>query len=130
MFRTALHDGFLFASPLQAALREIEDAAENAGATPPLILFSGDALNPSLLSQDTKGAHMICILNELGVRCSVRARPTHLHPAAAPSRRWAGMAAISRGSKLGMRARRKVTRAHTCARAGHLTWLVAILMFD
>ena len=79
MFRTALHDGFLFASPLQAALREIEDAAENAGATPPLILFSGDALNPSLLSQDTKGAHMICILNELGVRCSVRARPTHLH---------------------------------------------------
>ena len=126
MFRTALHDGFLFASPLQAALREIEDAAENAGATPPLILFSGDALNPSLLSQDTKGAHMICILNELGVRCSVRARPTHLHRAAAPSRRWAGMAARSRyGSKLGMRARRKVTPAHTCARAGHLT-----LMFD
>lgn len=37
----------------------------------PLILFSGDALNPSLLSQSTQGSHMIEVLNALGVACSV-----------------------------------------------------------
>lgn len=37
----------------------------------PLVLFSGDALNPSLLSQSTQGSHMIEVLNALGVACSV-----------------------------------------------------------
>uniref|UniRef100_A0A4W3K413 Snake venom 5'-nucleotidase-like n=1 Tax=Callorhinchus milii TaxID=7868 RepID=A0A4W3K413_CALMI len=37
----------------------------------PLILFSGDCLNPSLLSTTTKGQHMIPILNAFGVQCAV-----------------------------------------------------------
>ena len=37
----------------------------------PLLLFSGDALNPSLLSTSTKGQHMIDILNRMGTCCSV-----------------------------------------------------------
>ncbi|XP_048458433.1 trifunctional nucleotide phosphoesterase protein YfkN-like isoform X3 [Rhincodon typus] len=37
----------------------------------PLILFSGDCLNPSLLSTTTKGRHMIPILNAFGVQCAV-----------------------------------------------------------
>uniref|UniRef100_UPI00398EC83B mannosylglucosyl-3-phosphoglycerate phosphatase-like isoform X1 n=1 Tax=Pristiophorus japonicus TaxID=55135 RepID=UPI00398EC83B len=37
----------------------------------PLILFSGDCLNPSLLSTTTKGRHMIPILNTFGVQCAV-----------------------------------------------------------
>lgn len=40
-------------------------------AEQPLVLFSGDALNPSLLSQSTKGSHMIEVLNGLGVAASV-----------------------------------------------------------
>ncbi|XP_036382207.1 snake venom 5'-nucleotidase-like [Megalops cyprinoides] len=37
----------------------------------PLIVFSGDCLNPSLLSTITKGKHMVEILNKLGVHCAV-----------------------------------------------------------
>ena len=37
----------------------------------PLILFSGDAANPSLLSTLTKGAHMPPVLNAIGVDCAV-----------------------------------------------------------
>nr|XP_008260488.2 trifunctional nucleotide phosphoesterase protein YfkN isoform X1 [Oryctolagus cuniculus] len=37
----------------------------------PLLIFSGDCLNPSVLSTITKGKHMIPILNELGVHCAV-----------------------------------------------------------
>jgi 5'-nucleotidase len=37
----------------------------------PLVLFSGDALNPSLISQSTRGSHMIEVLNALGVAASV-----------------------------------------------------------
>jgi len=33
----------------------------------PLILFSGDCLNPSTLSAFTKGEHMVPIMNEIGV---------------------------------------------------------------
>jgi hypothetical protein len=40
-------------------------------AANPLVLFSGDALNPSLLSRSTQGSHMIEVLNALGVACSV-----------------------------------------------------------
>ncbi|XP_043833537.1 mannosylglucosyl-3-phosphoglycerate phosphatase-like [Dromiciops gliroides] len=37
----------------------------------PLLIFSGDCLNPSVLSTITKGKHMIPILNELGVHFAV-----------------------------------------------------------
>ncbi|MGH0134741.1 UNVERIFIED_CONTAM: hypothetical protein FKN15_024311, partial [Acipenser sinensis] len=37
----------------------------------PLVVFSGDCLNPSLLSTVTKGKHMLAIFNELGVHCAV-----------------------------------------------------------
>ena len=37
----------------------------------PLILFSGDALNPSLMSTVTKGHQMIPVLNEIGVHCAL-----------------------------------------------------------
>ncbi|KAG2442607.1 hypothetical protein HXX76_002692 [Chlamydomonas incerta] len=36
----------------------------------PLVLFSGDAYNPSLMSTMTMGAQMVPILNEIGVHCS------------------------------------------------------------
>ncbi|XP_038621776.1 mannosylglucosyl-3-phosphoglycerate phosphatase-like isoform X1 [Tachyglossus aculeatus] len=37
----------------------------------PLLIFSGDCLNPSVLSSITKGKHMIPILNALGVHSAV-----------------------------------------------------------
>lgn len=37
----------------------------------PLILFSGDALNPSSLSTETKGVHMAPVLNEIGTHIAV-----------------------------------------------------------
>nr|XP_015221588.1 PREDICTED: trifunctional nucleotide phosphoesterase protein YfkN-like isoform X2 [Lepisosteus oculatus] len=37
----------------------------------PLIVFSGDCLNPSLLSTITKGKHMVEIFKKLGVHCAV-----------------------------------------------------------
>lgn len=37
----------------------------------PLVLFSGDCLNPSLLSAFTKGEQMVPILNGIGVRAAV-----------------------------------------------------------
>ncbi|PVD21258.1 hypothetical protein C0Q70_19429 [Pomacea canaliculata] len=37
----------------------------------PLVLFSGDALNPSLMSIFLKGEQMIPVLNEIGVKCAV-----------------------------------------------------------
>uniref|UniRef100_A0A8C5KQG2 Ecto-5'-nucleotidase n=1 Tax=Jaculus jaculus TaxID=51337 RepID=A0A8C5KQG2_JACJA len=37
----------------------------------PLLIFSGDCLNPSVLSTITKGKHMISILNELGVHFAI-----------------------------------------------------------
>lgn len=37
----------------------------------PLILFSGDAFSPSMLSTFTKGEQMIPVLNEIGVHCAV-----------------------------------------------------------
>jgi 5'-nucleotidase len=37
----------------------------------PLILFSGDALNPSLMSTVTLGHQMIPILNAIGVHCAL-----------------------------------------------------------
>lgn len=37
----------------------------------PLIFFSGDFLNPSQLSTITKGKHMIPVMNEFGITCSM-----------------------------------------------------------
>ncbi|XP_030620769.1 5'-nucleotidase-like [Chanos chanos] len=37
----------------------------------PFVVFSGDCLNPSLLSMITRGKHMVDILNQLGVHCAV-----------------------------------------------------------
>ncbi|XP_044741798.1 trifunctional nucleotide phosphoesterase protein YfkN isoform X2 [Chrysoperla carnea] len=37
----------------------------------PLILFSGDAFSPSMLSTFTKGEQMVPVLNELGTHCAV-----------------------------------------------------------
>ena len=37
----------------------------------PLVLFSGDALSPSLESQATKGSHMVDALNKLNVNAAV-----------------------------------------------------------
>ena len=33
----------------------------------PLVMFSGDAINPSSLSTITKGVHMAPVLNDLGI---------------------------------------------------------------
>ncbi|KAK3597557.1 hypothetical protein CHS0354_018152 [Potamilus streckersoni] len=45
-------------------------SCQNIGLNP-LVLFSGDALNPSIMSIFLKGEQMIPILNLLGVRCAV-----------------------------------------------------------
>jgi 5'-nucleotidase len=37
----------------------------------PLLLFSGDVFNPSLLSTITKGKHMVPVLNYLQVQCAI-----------------------------------------------------------
>ena len=37
----------------------------------PLILFCGDALNPSLMSRVTRGRQMISVFNAIGVHCAM-----------------------------------------------------------
>jgi len=37
----------------------------------PLILFSGDALNPALMSSVTHGRQMVPVLNAIGVHCAL-----------------------------------------------------------
>ncbi|XP_076449119.1 mannosylglucosyl-3-phosphoglycerate phosphatase-like [Babylonia areolata] len=44
---------------------------KSCGHLNPLVLFSGDALNPSLMSIFLKGEQMIPILNGIGVQCAV-----------------------------------------------------------
>ena len=56
-------------NPARPAAGKIQEFRQGAGN--PLVLFSGDALNPSLISQVTKGNHMIEVLNAMGVHCSV-----------------------------------------------------------
>ena len=46
--------------------RKIADAERKYGERP-LVVFSGDCLNPSTLSCATQGSHMVEILNDLGV---------------------------------------------------------------
>lgn len=48
---------------LAGALRDVA----SANACPSLTVFSGDALNPSLLSTVTRGKHMVGALNGMGV---------------------------------------------------------------
>ena len=56
--------------PVGGAAR-FNTALQAYAAEDPLVLFSGDAWNPSLLSQVTDGAHMVEALNTMGVACSV-----------------------------------------------------------
>ena len=48
-------------------LNEIRDQLAAKNAYPPLIIFSGDFVGPSLMSCVTHGAHMIEIFNAIGV---------------------------------------------------------------
>ncbi len=44
--------------------------AQAACDPPPLVLFSGDCLNPSLMSAFTRGQQMVPVLNMLGVHAA------------------------------------------------------------
>ncbi|KAG2499917.1 hypothetical protein HYH03_002204 [Edaphochlamys debaryana] len=50
------------AARLASKVKEFRDRGQN-----PLVLFSGDAYNPSLMSTMTLGAQMVPVLNEIGV---------------------------------------------------------------
>eukprot|EP00887_Chlorella_sp_A99_P006466 scaffold3.g6466.t1 len=52
------------AARLATAMRSFADER-------PLVLFSGDCLNPSLMSAFTRGEQMVAVLNALGVQASV-----------------------------------------------------------
>eukprot|EP00775_Hariotina_reticulata_P012277 gene12277-12413_t len=52
-------------------LRSVSYALCNTGDSPPLVLFSGDAFNPSLMSTITFGKQMVPVLNAAGVKAAV-----------------------------------------------------------
>ncbi|KAJ1209632.1 hypothetical protein NDU88_005006 [Pleurodeles waltl] len=56
--------------PVGGAARFVT-AVKKFSSQNPLIIFSGDCLNPSVLSKITKGRHMISILNSIGVHFAV-----------------------------------------------------------
>ena len=56
--------------PVWGAAR-LQTLLESYAHTDPVVLFSGDALSPSLRSQETKGSHMVDALNRLGVNAAV-----------------------------------------------------------
>ena len=56
--------------PVGGAAR-LQTLLESYAHADPLVLFSGDALSPSLESQATKGSHMLDALNKLGVSAAV-----------------------------------------------------------
>ncbi|ELT96847.1 hypothetical protein CAPTEDRAFT_120927 [Capitella teleta] len=56
--------------PVGGAAR-FHTAVKERLALNPLILFSGDVFNPSLMSAVTKGKQMVPILNAIGVHCAV-----------------------------------------------------------
>lgn len=56
--------------PVGGAARQTT-AFRNLAHLNPLVLFSGDALNPSTLSTVTRGKHMVPILNAMKVKCAV-----------------------------------------------------------
>ena len=48
-------------------IKNIKSAAAASGKPDPIVIFSGDAFNPSLLSTVTKGKHMVPCLNNIKV---------------------------------------------------------------
>jgi 5'-nucleotidase len=50
-----------------ALIKNIKSAAAAAGAAEPVVVFSGDAFNPSLMSTVTKGRHMVPCLNNMTI---------------------------------------------------------------
>ena len=60
----------------QRAVEPVGGAARFAGAVrryaaeQPLVLFSGDCLNPSLMSAFTRGEQMVPVLNSIGVHAA------------------------------------------------------------
>jgi len=56
--------------PMGGAAR-FKTAVQRLSDRDPLILFSGDALNPSMMSSITNGHQMVPVLNDIGVRCAV-----------------------------------------------------------
>ena len=48
-------------------LNELRDQLAAKNAYPPLVIFSGDFVGPSLMSSVTHGAHMIEFFNAIGV---------------------------------------------------------------
>lgn len=55
------------ASRLATAIKERVNQAIQETGERPIIVFSGDCLNPSTLSCATQGKHMVEVMNELGV---------------------------------------------------------------
>ncbi|XP_049879932.1 mannosylglucosyl-3-phosphoglycerate phosphatase isoform X2 [Pectinophora gossypiella] len=56
--------------PVGGALR-FSSAVKALQPRHPLVLFSGDAFSPSMLSTYTKGEQMVPVLNEVGTHCAV-----------------------------------------------------------
>jgi len=56
--------------PVGGAAR-FKTAVQRLSDRDPLILFCGDALNPSLMSSVTNGRQMVPVLNAIGVHCAV-----------------------------------------------------------
>jgi 5'-nucleotidase len=48
-------------------IKNIKSAAAAAGAAEPVVVFSGDAFNPCLMSTVTKGRHMVPCLNNMAI---------------------------------------------------------------
>jgi len=56
--------------PVGGAAR-FKTAVRNLADRDPLVLFSGDALNPALMSSVTNGRQMVPVLNAIGVHCAL-----------------------------------------------------------
>ena len=55
------------AARFATVLQMERDAAAKEGASPPLLLFSGDALGPSVAGSMTRGQHMLDLFRLIGV---------------------------------------------------------------
>ncbi|KAJ9471147.1 Mannosylglucosyl-3-phosphoglycerate phosphatase [Diplonema papillatum] len=53
------------------AIQETKKQHRDAEGSVPIVVFSGDAFNPSLMSRVTKGAHMVPVLNNCEVECAL-----------------------------------------------------------
>jgi len=56
--------------PVGGAAR-FKTAIQRLSDRDPLVIFSGDAFNPALMSSVTNGRQMVPVLNALGVHCAV-----------------------------------------------------------